>query len=482
MIVAPAPSNASKEKGCSAAAGCDEEDDGKEEARDESGENEDQEAVVLLVPIVVFTLKIAAPRRKKGSPLVKAERIAYNFRGDGDRDFWYLSVVHSGPLKPHIYNDSHPSGGWWFRVKADALGAKYTDLQLRPEDEGKLWKRVDEQKHPAPFQAEDGLEVFHAWVQCSKCGKWRMLPAGLMAWDGDFECEYNDWDKKYNSCKKPQAKSESDEEAEAEAEEEEEEESSEDDSEDDEDGEEEEEGKASPNRTKNTKKRKKTQAKERKRKMGKPEVQNKSDNRFVCPKCDRLFLNIRGLRVHIGMQHPDMSDSAKARVLERSEAAASKQQRQRQMESPESAGKKQRLQRLLHAKKKKLKNLTVYVEQRRKQPWPRRITPECYTDGQPKPRRGERRRKSGTGSSSKGNGRGGSRGNGSPSWSSFSPLSSRASSFPSSSSSQPAAAEQPFSFEAFEGAGATIMLFSKHAFYQQLHHYALSDEHRALPE
>jgi hypothetical protein len=57
-------------------------------------------------------------------------RIAYNFGKPGQRDMWYLSELKSNILKPHIYNDSHPAGGHWYRVKADHT-LKSADLQLQ---------------------------------------------------------------------------------------------------------------------------------------------------------------------------------------------------------------------------------------------------------------------------------------------------------------------------------------------------------------
>ena len=38
------------------------------------------------------------------------------------------------------------------------------------------------------------------WVQCEDCEKWRKLVLGAPAWEGEFKCEMNDWNRESASC------------------------------------------------------------------------------------------------------------------------------------------------------------------------------------------------------------------------------------------------------------------------------------------
>jgi hypothetical protein len=491
-------------------------------------------------------------KAKKGE-LVKGQRLAYNFGKVGEQKMWYLSVLASNIIKPHIYNDSHPAGGHWYRVKSDHT-LKNIDVQFEPKKEGELWKRVTDAEYPPPTKSASGeVKVHQEWAQCEGCSKWRMLPEGLMGWDGEFRCELNTWDKAHDSCKK----------AEVEYGEE-----------DEYDLREQRQGGdgftgKGPRDGKQTGKL--STGLKVKREMGAGRAVGKIDGggrragggtgggsgggggaggKFVCQVCDRSFENQVSLSRHKGHhtraeeqgnslgagvglgagatirscdfeagagggssgslvggedgkhRTGNWTDEEKAaftralaihgadiakltemiptrsltqcrtharRLVEKEnknegdsgDSARNKNEgagevRKKRQMSPQQVGRSKKLARMQLGRSKK-----VYVEQRRKQLWPRRIVPRCGADGALMAKNDHKvklKRKAG--------------GVRSPTNSNGSPHLRYGGSTASSN------AEQPFFFEAFEGAGATITLFSRHAFYQQLYHYALKDEYR----
>jgi len=68
------------------------------------------------------------------------------------------------------------------------------------------WNSDDEESEETEDESEDELEDesegVDEWVECTKCGKWRKLPASIAAASlpDEWYCTNNTWDVRFATC------------------------------------------------------------------------------------------------------------------------------------------------------------------------------------------------------------------------------------------------------------------------------------------
>jgi hypothetical protein len=108
-----------------------------------------------------------------------------------------VDMVHQATklLHPH----AHLVAKLWQRF-GDGDSKEYFDGRHGPQQEFDL---DDTRSLFTGKEVRKGKDDSVAWVECSKCTKWRRLASGMQKWMGEFSCDTNTWDQRFDSCTKP---------------------------------------------------------------------------------------------------------------------------------------------------------------------------------------------------------------------------------------------------------------------------------------